>query len=134
MRTATLLASVVSGLLLVLLASCGRQFALLPPGGGQGSYTGDFKDAGGASLGTFNITVEDSGQLHGSGGLNAYTVDLRGIVTVNHVVDAFITDEATQRTGKFAGTYTAGTLTGTWEFDPTGTQTIQGSWDAALNP
>jgi hypothetical protein len=118
----------------MLLGSCmGRQFTALPPGSGQGRYSGEFKDPGGASAGTLTLNIDDNGVLRGSGGVGAYTVDLRGILDHGQVV-AYITDEDTQRTGKFDGTYTAGTLGGTWEFDPTGTQTIQGTWDASLNP
>jgi hypothetical protein len=119
----------------LLLGSCvGRQAVLLPAGSGQGKYSGEFQNAAGASIGTFNLRIEDSGALRGSGDLDVYGVSLRGVLTTTTDVVAYITDEATQRTGKFNGKFAGGALSGTWEFDPTGTQTIQGTWTAALNP
>jgi hypothetical protein len=129
------LSLVLLAIVLLLAASgCGRQTALLTADHGPGSYSGEFRDAQGNSLGTFDLTVEETGVLRGSGGLGTFTVDLRGVMTPNGEVAAFVTEEDSQRTGKFDGVLDGTALSGTWNLDPTGTQLLAGQWAAAPKP
>jgi hypothetical protein len=134
MRMLRLTVLVVTSGLLLAAGGCGRQAALLPAGHGPGSYSGEFRDAQGNSLGTLDLTVEETGVLRGSGELSTYTVDLRGVLTPGGVVAAFVTEEDSQRTGKFDGVLDGDALSGTWDLDPTGTLHIGGQWAAAPKP
>jgi hypothetical protein len=115
-----------------MLAACTSQsFDLLPAGQGPGSYDGLFS---GDSSGDFTLRIRESGQLSGSGTLGAFDVELRGALRPDGRVIAFITERDSQRSGEFAGSRSGTQLSGTWRFDPTGDQVVQGDWAAALKP
>lgn len=127
-----LVRTVLSGLLLLYLAACsGRNFVLLQPGQGPGTYSGTLS---GDATGDLSLRVRDSGQISGSGVLSGFEIELRGVLQADGSVVAFITERETQRSGEFDGLRSGTQLSGTWRLDPTGQSVLTGAWSAVLNP
>lgn len=123
--------TVACALTLGLHGCGGRDFALLQPGQGPGTYAGTLTGGG---AGSFDLRIRDSGQISGSGTLGAFEIELRGVLQPDGALVGFITERASQRSGEFNGQLAGTQLSGDWTLDPTGQLALAGDWAAALKP
>jgi hypothetical protein len=125
-------------LLLALLGGCpGSVIQPLPPGGGEGDYTGQFTDESGDIVyGLFSLSIDSNGVAEGEGQLNGRDVELSGILDGSTgVFDGFINDKLTQLGGDFEATLAGNTLVGDFSLDQgAGDPDLVGFWDAVLQP
>jgi len=104
----------------------------LPPGGGQGVYSGEFTAEDSTTvLGTFSITISAVGAISGSGLLNGQNIEITGLLTGN-VVDASLLETLSGMSGRLSGVRTGSGYSGDYSLNrPGGEDDLLGYWDCA---
>jgi hypothetical protein len=104
----------------------------LPPGGGQGSYSGEFTSEDSTTvLGTFNLSINTVGAISGSGLLGGQSIELTGLLTGNEV-DAALLETLSGMSGHFTGVRTGTGYSGDFTLSrPAGEDDLTGYWDCA---
>lgn len=105
----------------------------LPPGGGQGNYTGRFTDeADTVVFGSFDMEIDELGVVKGSGLLNGRDVDIRGILEGDNI-SGYIDDTLIHTTGQFDGRRSASGYYGEFNLDQgPDAPDIYGYWDCVI--
>jgi hypothetical protein len=103
----------------------------LPPGGGQGDYSGQFTTEDSVVLGTFSINVSGVGAVSGSGLLDGQSVTITGVLA-SDAIDAALEESLSGMSGHFTGVRTGNGYSGDFTLSrPAGQDDLQGYWDCA---